>query len=495
MAGPVGSAVGVLSGVAVGGAATVALQPAFEIPRQDAWERNANRILDVNLLARLVAQGGVDLSSAAAEAKRDGYGPDKLDALVYLAQTVPGVPEALLLWRRGLISNALFSHVLVKAGLDQRYAAPLMALKEAEIVGIADLAYGVVRGILPAPSWVPVPPPTGGTSVPRFPQVNLDPVAEAAKLGFDEQMFQIMVGRSGLSLAPGLAAQALFRGLINEEDFLLAIAEGDLRTEWATTLRDATRQVPTANEFIEAWLRGWIDQPTAEAGAALHGMSARHADLIYKIKGRPISFHEITTGLARGGTYPSAYTDIPEPYRKSAEEADLRPEWAALHYANRYSYPSAFVLRSLAQAGDLGGQAQVEQVLLEIGWKPSFATQVSTAWTGGAKGGDTHIAKAATQLWTTTHRSYIAEEIDDAIATAALTAAGVAVASIPGVLTLWKEERALIRRQLTPTQIRKALNAGVTNPATGQPWTMAEAHAALLARGYDQADATVFLQE
>ena len=119
MAGPVGSSIGVLTGVAVGGAATVALEPAFEIPRQDAWSRNANRILDVGLLARLVAQGGVDLADAENEAKRDGFAPDKLDALVYLEQTVPGVGEALSLWRLGLITDALFSHVLVKAGLDQ----------------------------------------------------------------------------------------------------------------------------------------------------------------------------------------------------------------------------------------------------------------------------------------------------------------------------------------------------------------------------------------
>lgn len=495
MAGPVGSAVGVLTGVAVGGAATTALDPAFEVPRQDAWSRNPNKILDVDLLARLVAQGGVDLSDAQSEALRDGFQSDKLDQLVYLAQTVPGVPEALLLWRRGLIGDDLFAHVIVKAGLDQRYAAPLQALKTAEIVGIGDLAYGVVRGILPAPSWVPVAPPTSGTTVPRFPQVPIDPIAEAAKLGFNEAQFQIMVGRSGLSLAPGLAATAFFRGLINAEDYLLAIAEGDLRTEWAQTLQDASRQVPTAGEFVEAWLRGWITQAEAEAGAAQHGMTPAHADLLYKIKGRPISFHEITTGLARGGTYPSDYTAIPEPYRKSAEEADLRPEWADLHYANRYTYPSAFVLRTLAQAGDLGDQASVEQILLEIGWKPSFAQQVSTAWLGGTGAADKHVAKAQTSLWTTTHRSYIAEEIDDATATTALTAAGVTVASIPAILALWQEERSLIRKQLTPTQIRKAVSGAVINPATGVAWTHADALAALLARGYSQADAETFLAE
>ena len=491
----IGSTPGLLVGAAVGAAAGAAFEPAFEIPRQDAWNANRNRILDVNLLARLVAQGGIDLSDAHQEAHRDGYTDDKLDALVYLAQTVPGLAEAYDLWRKGLIGDGLFTHVLVKAGLDQRYAAPLMDRKLAELVGIGDVAYGVVRGILPTPDWVPVAPPTSGTSVPRFPQVQIDPLELAHKLGFDEDMLKLMVGRSGLSLAPGLAAQALFRGLINHDDFLLAIAEGDLRTEWANTLRDATRQIPTTGEFVEGHLRGWIDLQAMHDGAARHGMSPDDADLLFKVKGRPVTFHEITTGLARGGTYPSTYDDIPEPYRKSAQESDIRPEWASIHHANRYVYPSAFVLRSLAQAGDLGGQAQVEQVLLEVGWKPSFAQRVSTAWTQGNASGDSHVGKAQTQLWGTTHKSYVGREISDATATTALEAAGVASGSVPAVLQLWQAERDLIRKSLTATQLRKAVSNGVTNPATGQPWTTAEAIARLLELGYDHDDATTFMEE
>ncbi len=153
------------------------------------------------------------------------------------------------------------------------------------------------------------------------------------------------------------------------------------------------------------------------------------------------------------------------------------------------------MLRSLAQSGDLGGQAAVEQVLLEIGWKPSFAQTVSTAWTTGTAATDSHTGKAQTQLWTTTHKSYVAREITDATATQALTAAGVSTGAIPGVLNLWQAERDLIRKQLSPTQIRKALNQSDFNPATGQPWTQADAMQALLDRGYDQNDATVFLEE
>ncbi len=489
-----GSTPSLLLGFAVGGAASAAFDPALEIAKQEAWQSAPNRVLDPALLARLVAEGGVDLGTARTLATHSGHSHANLDALVYMAQTVPGVSEALHLWRLGFISDELFRHTLVKAGLDDRYVNPIINTKIEELIGLGDIAYAVVRGILPAPAYVPVAPPTHGDKVPRFPQVNIDPEALAAKIGYSPEALQVMVGRSGLSMAPGMAAQAFFRDIIGPNDYTLAIAEGDLRTEWADAVREVSRQILTAGEYAELQLRGFIDAPTRRNLTAQHGMSNADSDRLEQVLGRAPAVHGITTGLARGATFPSDYSGVPEPYKSAIQRSNIRPEYAEIEYANRYLYPSAFVLRSLAQAGDLGGQAAVEQVLLEIGWKPSFAQRVSTAWTSGGSAGDTHTSKAQTQLWTTTHRSYVAEEIDDATATTALTAAGVATASIPGILTLWGHERALVRKQLTPANIRKALNTGAINPATGTAWTTAEAHQALLDRGYSQNDATVFLE-
>jgi hypothetical protein len=444
VAGPVGASVGVLTGVAVGGAATVALQPAFEIPRQDAWSRNANRILDVGLLARLVAQGGIDLGAAENEAARDGFAADKLDAMIYLEQTVPGVGEALRLWRLGLLSDALFSHVLVKAGLDQRYATPILNSKLAEVVGLGDIAYGVVRGILPAPAWVPVAPPTKGDKVPRFPQVNIDPLELAKKLGFDEDMLKLEVGRSGLSMAPGMAAQAFFRQIIGPNDFLLAIAEGDLRTEWADAVREVSRQILTAGEYAELELRGFIDAPTRRKLTGQHGMSDVDSDRLHNVLGRAPGVHAITTGLARGAQYPGSYANVPEPYKSAIQRSNIREEFSEIEYHDRFSYPSAFVLRSLAQAGDLGGQAEVEQVLLEIGWKPSFATQVSTAWTAGAAAKpDPHVAKAQTSLYTEAHKAYVKTGLSRAQIGPAFTALAIPAPAQQEIFTLWDLEKQL----------------------------------------------------
>ena len=52
------------------------------------------------------------------------------------------------------------------------------------------------------------------------------------------------------------------------------------------------------------------------------------------------------------------------------------------------------------------------------------------------------------------------------------------------MLKLWDAERSLIRKQLTPAQIKKALSGGVVNPATGVAWTTEDAAAQLLDRGY-----------
>src|SRR6185437_13619886 len=217
----------------------------------------------------------------------------------------------------------------------------------------------------------------------------------------------------------------------------------------------------------------------------------------FELLGRPLNVHEVTTGLARGGTFGGDYSTVPQPYQDAIRRSAIRPEYASLAYHNRYTYPSAFVLRSLAQAGDLGGQAEVATVLEEIGWAPSFATQVSTAWTSGSTGTatDPHISKAQTQVWTATHKAYVDSLISDATATTALDSAGVAAATVPAILALWRAERALIRSSLSAAQIKKAWFEQIPDPALGRPWTEAEAVTRLQELGYTTDDARILLVE
>jgi hypothetical protein len=471
---------------AAGFAAARALEPAGVTIAQDSWNVAPVRRLQAELAARVAAEGLGAKDDMASEATYSGYDASRFDALYGISLTAPGRGELLTMLRRKTINAGNFTHGLRKASVEPMWDDALAELRT-ERIPVADLAYMVVRGLVPDAGLLPVPPPATTEKVLRYPIAQLDTLAEAADWGWDEERFRALVGRSGLSMAPVMAANAHFRDIIGLNDYYLAIAEGDLRNEWRDAILEASRAIPSPHEFEEAALRGIVTRQTADAGAALHGMTAEHAALIFDIIGRPLPVHGITTGLARGGKFGGTYTDVPEPYQDAIRRSNIRPEYAVLAHANRYTYPSAFVIRALITDG-VFDEAQAEEIFLELGWRPDLAKRVAVHYAGTTKAkGDAHVTKAETQVWTALHKSYVDNLSTDAEAQADLATLGVAEPSIPAVLSLWQTERAIIRRSLTPVQIKKAIG----QPGKDHAW----AHARLVALGESSEDADTFLAE
>ena len=503
-------------GIAAGAAASAALEPALEIPKQDAWDGARNRILDPGLLARLVAQGGVTLDIAHYYAHRQGYDDDQFAGLVYLSQAVPGIAEALTLWRLGIIKDGPFKHVLVKSGLEQQYVDAIMQTKKDQRPGIGDIAYSVVRGYLPTDITLPVAPPSQAGLVPRFPQSNVKAETWAEQIGFDSDALELMIARSGLSMAPGMAANGLFRSnaaatisnlpnipgvspfagqpYLNSDDYSLAISEGDLRTEWGDAVLQVSRQILTAGEYAELELRGYIDGTTRRALTSQHGMSHFDSDLLYDVQGRGLSLRNAMIGSRRGGTLDGPTDNIPDWAMYQLQRGNLRPEVFNLAWHARESYPSAFVIRALLSDGAIS-ETEGHDLLYQSGWPDALATTVAQHY-AAKSGGSTnkHVTAAQGQLWTTTHTAYKNGEIDWAEAAQNLTALGISAADQNAIKTLWDAERDTYRKQLTPTQIKKAWSGAVVNPATGVAWTKDDALAALIGRGYSPNDANTFLE-
>lgn len=382
MAGPLGSTPGIIVGVAVGSAAAAAIEPAIELPRQEAWGNNPNRILDPGTLARLVAQGGIDLGDAETEAKRDGYAADKVGALVYLAQTVPGFAEALTLWRRNPDSFAdLWSHALTKAGLDARYLPFLNQLKD-DRLSPPLVALAIVRGIIKDPGFLPVGPPTAEGKVKAFPVSALDALGEAAAFGFDRDRLFVQTAISGRPMGPEAAASAVFRGILERVDFDRAVAEGDIRNEWADAIFESSRFILSPAEWAGLRLRGWKTAEESYEGGAQHGATAETMDDLFLNRGRPATTHQVHIGFARGGRLAAAGNDEKATFTKSIQESDIRPEWTDILWAGRYTMPSAFVLRALVADGTFTA-AQGEEILLESGWRPDLAHLAATKWAQG----------------------------------------------------------------------------------------------------------------
>lgn len=489
-----GTAISGIAGFAGGTAIGPVLTPIVQLLKNDVNAAYPYVPPEAGVLAAGVAQGQVDPTQAAAWAAMHGISGKAFQALVNIANTGPPLPAALTLLRRGFWLPGDYTTALNRSAIEQQWYKGLLSLQD-EWLTPDELAVMVQRGVVPDPGYLPVGPPTQVGKVPPMPVAKIDTAKEAAGGGSDFERTAARARIIGLPASPDLAARMTFRKIIDRVDFDRAISEGNTRNEWAPFLFDGFRQIPTAEQFVEAHLRGWITQPEMYAGTALHGMSQPDTDLEFRIHRRPLTPRQITQALAWGGNFNPEPGEIQDPYVASVHQANLGPEWYGLGEALKHTYSVPFWWRSMAQAGSLGPQ-EAETILLRLGNPPAFAATTTQHFAGGtAAATDPHIAKAENQLWTTTHASYKAGEINDATATSALTAAGVAAASIPAILSLWAHEFSLTRKELTATQVRKALNLGLVNPATGQPWTQAEALARLHALGYDQADATVFLQE
>jgi hypothetical protein len=448
LGGIAGNTVGETIAFAAGSAGRETLSPISEAIAQKAWAVAPIRLPAAQLLALGVAQGQVDPAEAATWAKAQGIDQERFDAMVSIANVGPAIGMAFEAWRRGELTDAEFDTALLRAAIEEQWWPAIKSLKE-ERLAPAEIAKAIHRGIMPADGELVAVPSAAPGKVPIIPQSPLDPVSEAAAAGLDKERLRVLTANAGLPPGVVQGLQLLNRGAITEDDFSRLVGESNMRNEWGEALLALRRRLLTPHDYVEARVRAWIDTPAMHEGAALSGMTSDDADLLFKIMGRPLSWRQVWIGLARGGSYDGPTGEIDPAFLKALEESNIRPEWYALAWAQRYSYPSAFVLRSMAQAGELT-QAEVEKILLYEGWEPTLAKTVSTRWSGSTAGGGKQATVA--QLETEYEAGYLTEQQFRA----ALDALGYAKAAQDHIVALGDARRARKYREQVVTAVAKA---------------------------------------
>lgn len=378
-----GETVGEGAAFAAGLAVAPILRPLVQALENETWSQYPDRPLDPDTLAEAVAEGKVQLAPAAAEAALSGMSAARFNELVAVARVGPGIATGLNLWRRGLIGDDDFTQVLTRAGLESEWFAALIASKELPL-SAQDVAVGMVRNNVQniGSNGQPIFPPgldSSSSTVPQAPQASFNPVAEAAKSGIDEERFRVIANNVGLP--PGVieGLSMLNRGIITEADFALLIEQSDTRIAWGPFILQLRRMLLTPHEYAELYIRGWIEKPDAYAGGELHGLEQGDMDLLIDMIGRPISTKQITTGLARGGTFGGVYEGVPEPYLSAIRQGNVRPEWGNLDYANRYTYPSYFVIKPLVADGAITVD-EATQIFENEGWPPELAAKAAQSF-------------------------------------------------------------------------------------------------------------------
>lgn len=435
-----------IAAIGIGGAGTAAVNPVLEVPKQKAWKAEPNRILDLGHLAELVAQGLIDESALTDHVERNGYKTDKLKALIQLALEAPPYAEVLDLWRRNAtrpadeqIDESQVDHALAKAKIEPQYWPALKELISARL-DPAVIAAAIQRGIMRDPGFLPVGPPTTEGKVKAFPVSPLDPLAEAASTGVNFERLFVETALVGNPPGPQELAHALFRQIIEDDDFARGIAEGRTRNEWGFVFEEVAREILTTTQYAESHLRGYTpDIETMFSNMAKHGMSREDAELLFLNQGRPLSEHQIVTGLARGGQYNGPTDAIPQVFLDAVRQSNIKPPYYNLAYANRYSYPSGFQIRAEAQAGELS-KADTEQILLEVGWSPKWAEFFATRWTATTAKTDPLVKSQQTRFVTALHKAYVGGATNDTDALNWLADAGIPTDTATAMLDYWRLE-------------------------------------------------------
>jgi len=467
------------------------LRPTLQDLSNEIWQLHQVRPFGPELAAALEAAGIWTPAQAAQEGAYTGFSGGRMADLMKHALRYPDTAELLELWRRDRLTAGEVGFALQRAGIPDTYRAAVLDLFTGRL-DPAIVATAVQRGLLPNDGILPIGPPTGVGKVPPMPGVGLDPFTEAKAEGIDADRLKVLARIVGLPASPDLAARMVFRNIIDRVDFDRAIAEGNTRNEWADALFEGFREIPTARDFIELHLRGWTDEAGMLTGTRRHGYSDTDADVLFKITGRPISFRQVFIGERRGGTYDGPTAAIDPAFLKALRESNIRPEWYNLAWAQRHTYPSAFVLRALTQSGDLT-QAEAEQILLFIGWPEALALKVSERWAGVA-GGATVTAgprtkSAQTSAITEIRNAFLIGQADETQARDWLGRIGVDAAEIDGMLPIWSVMLEVPQRGLTPQQVRKAFK---NLPAL---WPRDRALSELELLGYTADDAATILDE
>lgn len=397
---------------------------------------------DPGVLAAGVAQGQIAEKTAREWASYHGVGDDAFTGLRAIADTGPPLAPALTLLRRGVWLPGQYTTALNRQAIESQWWDGLLTLQD-EWLEPAEIAKAVHRGIMSADGLLIAAPPTEPGNVPAVPPSPISPITEAAGAGFNAERLRILVGNAGLPLGLHEMLGLMNRGYMTPSDVQRGIAESNLRNEYQDVALHLARRLLTPTEYAELDLRGWIDHAHRDAGAAMSGMTPEDADLLWKLHGRPLAIHQITTGLARGGQYNPVPGELTDPYQAAVRLSSLRPEFYDLDIANKYTMPSVFAIRGLAQSGAWDFDTTHTR-LLWSGWYPPDAEAVARFWTQKTAAGLSPAIKSAqTRFITAIHKAYVGGSITDAQLTEQLALSLLDAADQAGVAEFYRKEKAL----------------------------------------------------
>lgn len=439
-------------------------------------------------LATAVLRSYMTQAAAVAEAKPQGVSADDLVMLENLAGEAPGADQLAQALRRGIIADkgtgpgsVSYEQGIAETRLHNKWG-PVLAALEAALLSPSDAADAVVRNFITEKTGAAI----------------------AAKSGVSAGDFATMVHLSGDAPGPQQLAEALRRGQIpaggtgaGSVSFEQGIAEGRLADKWAPVIQALAREWPTPVTALNALLKGQLSNEAALALYEKLGGDSQFFTLLYNVEGNSPTPVELVE-MANRGIIPWNGTGTDKvSYEQGFLEGPWRNKWAgAFRDVARYVPPPGTVVTMLARgaitedeaAAELAKQGMSEAIVA------AYIDQAHTESTSAYRGlsvsaaieayraqlvtaADTvsilealHVGPQAAELmiaYADIQRSYAAvtnavsrirtlyaaRKITNQTAHEGLTALGIPLESIAGMLATWQLENSISVKTLTENQI------------------------------------------
>ena len=463
--------------------ASTAVQPLVQGLANEAWERYPVRPLAPGIAAALVAREIMTMGQGKAEAARSGIDGSRFESLVAEARNPPPIELAYELWRRGEISGDEFGDILARNGVLPRFRDALRRLRNI-VPSVTDLVRMAVREVFD---------PAQRAALDLDAEFPGEFARRAAELGISRELAGDYWAAHWDLPSYSQLTEMRFRGLLNPAEYRSALRAIDIAPVWRDKLFEIARRIPTLPDMVRFAVREVYNPPLRRSlgyeeefpeefakQAELHGMRREHAQQYWYAHWRLPSARQGYQMVWRGEMGP-------DELRTLLKALDYPPKWRERLFNIAFIKPGRIDLKRMLRHG-IKTPAEVEAGYRAIGYAPDDAKlmrRIAEAETAGGTGESPFVATARRRLYTVAHTEYLDESIDEAAARDKLAALGVVGADRDTIIRLWNEEAEIRRRELTPSQLRKAYKTAALSEA--------ETLARLEDAGMTPDDARIFL--
>lgn len=461
---------------------------------------NPSLIPDAGTVANLAAISLIDQPDAVGTMAKLGYNETWANGMLTLAQSWPSPPDALEMYRRGLISNNDLDKYLTFNGIPPELTAKYFSLAQ-QPVSVADAALAVLRGDM----------------------TQQDGINVAAENGFSEASFNILIGNTGEPPGTEQLLEAFRRGFIDEATLDKGILESRVRDEWIPTIK-ALRYTPmSVADAVNAVVQGHLTMAQGEQIANYNGLEPADFDTLYQTAGEPLSRTELEELYNRG----LVDQDTVE---EGLRESRLKDKYVSAAFALHQKIVPVYTLQRALRYGGVS-TADAIRITMESGYSEQDATLIVNS--GSAERLQTYKDKVVSavqtlyedSLMTDTDAISLIESMDytadeaqfifessefrrqarilDTVVSALkskylqrhitqqqvindLNAVGLPAAQRDQLMALWEIEYTAFTKNLTEAQIVKAVNDALITEQDGVT--------RLVALGYSEGDANLLIQ-